>query len=45
MDKTATELSKYRYEQAQQCIKSAKLLVTAEDYKGAANGRTDCKCS
>ena len=37
MDKTAEELSQYRYKQAQQCIKSAKLLVTAEDYKGAAN--------
>lgn len=37
MDKTAAELSQYRYKQAQQCIKSAKLLVTAEDYKGAAN--------
>ena len=34
MDKTAEELSQYRYKQAQQCIKSAKLLVTAEDYKG-----------
>ncbi len=37
MDKTVAELSKYRYEQAQQCIKSAKLLAAAEDYKGAAN--------
>lgn len=37
MDKSAVELSKYRYEQSQQCIKSAKILVQAEDYKGAAN--------
>jgi len=37
MDKSTTELSNYRYEQALQCIKSAKVLVTAEDYKGAAN--------
>lgn len=37
MDKNAVELSKYRYQQSQQCIKSAKILVQAEDYKGAAN--------
>lgn len=37
MGKSAAELSKYRYEQAKQCIKSANVLVAAEDYKGAAN--------
>lgn len=37
MDKNATQLSKYRYGQAQQCIKSARVLVQIEDYKGAAN--------
>ena len=37
MDKSAVELSQYRYEQAKQCIKSANVLVAAEDYKGAAN--------
>lgn len=37
MDKNVIELSKYRYEQAKQCIKSANVLVAAEDYKGAAN--------
>lgn len=31
------ELSKYRIEQARQCIKSAKTLVDIDDYKGAAN--------
>ena len=37
MDKSAIELSQYRYGQAQQCIRSAKILAQAEDYKGAAN--------
>ena len=37
MDKSAVELSKYRFEQAMQCIKSARILLEAEDYKGAAN--------
>lgn len=37
MGKSAAELSKYRYEQAKQCIKSANVLVAAEDYKGAVN--------
>lgn len=31
------EVSKYRMEQARQCITSAKALVEMEDYKGAAN--------
>jgi len=30
-------LSKYRLEQAQQCLLSAKTLIDANDYKGAAN--------
>lgn len=37
MSKSAAELSKYRLEQALQCIRSAKILLSAEDYKGAAN--------
>lgn len=37
MDKTIKELSQYRYQQAVRCIQSAKILVEAEDYKGAAN--------
>ncbi len=31
------ELSRYRMEQARQCITSAKALVEIDDYKGAAN--------
>lgn len=31
------ELSKYRQDQAEQCLRSAKLLFEAEDYRGAAN--------
>jgi uncharacterized protein (UPF0332 family) len=37
MDDTMIQLSKYRLEQAAQCIKSAQLLLEANDYKGAAN--------
>jgi uncharacterized protein (UPF0332 family) len=37
MDDAVTQLSKYRLEQALQCIKSAQLLADADDYKGAAN--------
>lgn len=37
MDKRLKELSNYRLEQAERCIKSAKVLVGDEDYKGAAN--------
>ncbi len=37
MENELKELSKYRMEQAKQCIKSAKALVEIEDYKGAAN--------
>lgn len=37
MNKEVIELSKYRLEQAAQCIKSAKLLAKNNDYKGAAN--------
>lgn len=37
MDKRLRELSDYRLEQAKRCIKSAKILVEDDDYKGAAN--------
>jgi hypothetical protein len=37
MDDAMIQLSKYRLEQAAQCIKSAQLLLEANDYKGAAN--------
>jgi uncharacterized protein (UPF0332 family) len=37
MDDRMIQLSKYRMEQAEQCIKSAQLLAEANDYKGAAN--------
>ena len=31
------ELSKYRFEQAEQCLLSADVLLNIEDYRGAAN--------
>lgn len=37
MDNPMMALSKHRLEQVKQCIKSAKVLVDIEDYKGAAN--------
>lgn len=37
MDDVIVSLSKHRMDQAKQCIKSAKILVDADDYKGAAN--------
>lgn len=37
MDKRLKDLSDYRLEQAERCIKSAKLLASDNDYKGAAN--------
>lgn len=37
MDKRLKELSDYRLEQAERCIKSAKILLADDDYKGAAN--------
>ena len=37
MDNMLIELSKYRYEQAQQCLKSAKILEENNDFKGSAN--------
>ena len=37
MNNAEVELSGYRFEQALQCIKSAKILLEAGDYKGAAN--------
>jgi uncharacterized protein (UPF0332 family) len=30
-------MSAYRFEQAEQCLKSAKILIDAQDYKGSAN--------
>lgn len=37
MDERIIDLSKYRLEQAESCIKSAKTLVGIGDYKGGAN--------
>jgi uncharacterized protein (UPF0332 family) len=37
MDDALIQLSRYRLEQALQCIKSAQLLADSGDYKGAAN--------
>lgn len=37
MNNPVIALSRHRLEQAKQCIKSAKVLVDIEDYKGAAN--------
>ena len=37
MDKRLKDLSDYRLEQAKRCIKSARILVADNDYKGAAN--------
>lgn len=37
MNKTVKDLASYRLQQAVTCIKSAKILMEAEDYKGAAN--------
>ncbi len=37
MGNQTKKLSKYRMEQARQCITSAKALVEIDDYKGAAN--------
>lgn len=36
MDKRLKELSDYRLEQAERCIRSAKILASDSDYKGAA---------
>ena len=36
------DLSQHRIEQAEQCLKSAKLLFSADDYKGAANRSYYC---
>lgn len=36
MENQTRELSKYRMDQARQCITSAKALVEIDDYKGAA---------
>jgi len=30
-------MANYRFEQAEQCLQSAKMLIGADDYKGAAN--------
>ena len=37
MDNEAAALSKYRIEQAEQCLNSARLLAQAGDFRGAAN--------
>lgn len=37
MDRDSKALSQYRFDQAMQCIESAKLLSHAGDYRGAAN--------
>ncbi len=37
MDKELWNLSQYRMEQAERCIRSAKVLAEDEDYKGSAN--------
>lgn len=37
MDKKLADLSQYRFSQAMQCIKSAKLLEENDDFKGSAN--------
>lgn len=37
MDKRLKALSDYRLEQAERCIKSARILAADDDYKGAAN--------
>ena len=37
MDKSLKDLSKHRLEQAEQCIRAARLLLENDDYKGAAN--------
>lgn len=37
MDRDSKALSQYRFDQAMQCIASAKLLSQAGDYRGAAN--------
>ena len=31
------DMSKYRFEQAEQCFESAKTLIESNDYKGSAN--------
>lgn len=37
MDNNLVELSKYRMEQANQCLRSAKLLADSGDFRGSAN--------
>jgi len=37
MDRELIDLSKYRLEQAERCIRSARLLGDDDDFKGAAN--------
>ncbi|MBQ9608380.1 MAG: HEPN domain-containing protein [Lachnospiraceae bacterium] len=36
-DSKEVTLSKYRFEQSERCIRSAKLLLSDDDYRGAAN--------
>lgn len=42
MENERKELSKFRLDQAHQCLKSAKVLIEIEDYKGAANHSYYC---
>ncbi len=39
---TKKDLSQYRLQQAEQCLKSAKILLDSNDYKGAANRSYYC---
>ena len=42
MDNRKQELSRYRLEEAERCLRSAKMLFEAEDYKSAANRSYYC---
>jgi len=42
MDNHRQELSEYRLEEAERCLRSAKLLFKAEDYKSAVNRSYYC---
>ncbi len=37
MSNACSDLANYRMNQAVQCVKSAKVLMEIEDYRGAAN--------
>jgi len=42
MDNQKQELSRYRLEESERCLRSAKLLLNAEDFKSAANRSYYC---